>query len=188
MYTKEFTIKMHDKNTNQVLLQIFSSEQQILQRSDQKAFTLLSLIGVFSVFFIVHYTQIKPNVLNLVFFTLYFVMVFISIIQLMLVIAPRIKINNESVKLDNTSLGLTFFGGIARLKSAEEYAEQLEKILGSSENMAQVFSESIFSLGKINAYKNKYLRRGIIYFLLSLFCELAIILSLFVEKLFTKIQ
>lgn len=179
---------MHDKSANQILLQIFSSEQQILQRSDQKAFTLLSMIGVFSVFFIVHYTQIKPNVLNLVFFTLYFVMVFISIIQLMLVIAPRIKMDSTEVELDNTSLGLTFFGGIAKLKSAKEYAAEIESVLGSRETMTEVFSRSIYNLGRINAYKNKYLRRGIIYFLLSLFCELAIILSLFIEKLFTRIQ
>jgi hypothetical protein len=179
---------MHDKSANQILLQIFSSEQQILQRSDQKAFTLLSMIGVFSVFFIVHYTQIKPNVLNLVFFTLYFVMVFISIIQLMLVIAPRIKMDSTEVELDNTTLVLTFFGGIAKLKSAKEYAAEIESVLGSRETMTEVFSRSIYNLGRINAYKNKYLRRGIIYFLLSLFCELAIILSLFIEKLFTRIQ
>jgi hypothetical protein len=33
-----------------VLFEILSSEQQILQRADQKAFTLLSILGVFSVF------------------------------------------------------------------------------------------------------------------------------------------
>ena len=35
------------------LLQILSGEQTIIQRTDQKAFTLLSILGAFMVFFIV---------------------------------------------------------------------------------------------------------------------------------------
>ena len=32
------------------LLQVLSGEQQVIQRTDQKAFTLLSILGVFMVF------------------------------------------------------------------------------------------------------------------------------------------
>ena len=37
------------------IFQILQSEQNILQRTDQKAFTLMSILGVFMVFFIVHF-------------------------------------------------------------------------------------------------------------------------------------
>ena len=46
---------MQDDKKIDVLFQILSSEQQTLQRVDQKAFTMLSLLGVFAVFFIIHY-------------------------------------------------------------------------------------------------------------------------------------
>ena len=36
----------------QALLQILDGEQQIIQRTDQKALTLLSILGVFMVFFV----------------------------------------------------------------------------------------------------------------------------------------
>ena len=41
------------------LLKILDGEQQIIQRTDQKAFTMLSLLGVFMVFFIVHFTKMQ---------------------------------------------------------------------------------------------------------------------------------
>ena len=40
------------------LLQVLAGEQQVIQRTDQKAFTLLSVLGVFMVFFIVHLEEI----------------------------------------------------------------------------------------------------------------------------------
>ena len=45
------------------LLQVLAGEQQIIQRTDQKAFTLLSILGVFMVFFIVHFPKIQMTVL-----------------------------------------------------------------------------------------------------------------------------
>ena len=37
------------------LFKILDNENQIMQRTDQKATTLLSILGVFMVFFIVHF-------------------------------------------------------------------------------------------------------------------------------------
>jgi len=42
------------------IFHILQSEQLILQRTDQKAFTLMSILGVFMVFFIVHFPK-DPN-------------------------------------------------------------------------------------------------------------------------------
>ena len=41
-----------NNNNFKALFQVLSSEQQILMRTDQKAFTLLSILGVFMIFFI----------------------------------------------------------------------------------------------------------------------------------------
>ena len=81
-----------------ILFEILSSEHQILQRTDQKAFTLLSILGVFSVFFIVHYTKIPPNIYNMILIGLYFFAVLIAIFFLLMVISPRIKDIEETIK------------------------------------------------------------------------------------------
>ena len=39
------------------LFKVLDSEQQIIMRTDQKAFTMLSLMGVFMVFFLVHFPK-----------------------------------------------------------------------------------------------------------------------------------
>ena len=41
------------------LLQVLSGEQQVIQRTDQKAFTLLSILGVFMVFLLFIFQKFK---------------------------------------------------------------------------------------------------------------------------------
>ena len=41
---------MESEKQFSALLQVLSGEQQVIQRTDQKAFTLLSILGVFMVF------------------------------------------------------------------------------------------------------------------------------------------
>jgi len=55
------------------LFRILDSEQQIIVRTDQKAFTMLSLMGVFMVFFLVHFTKIQINWFNFVMLILYLI-------------------------------------------------------------------------------------------------------------------
>ena len=54
------------------LLQVLSGEQQVIQRTDQKAFTLLSILGVFMVFFIVHFPKIQINMFIFLMMMIYF--------------------------------------------------------------------------------------------------------------------
>ena len=58
------------------LLKILDGEQQIIQRTDQKAFTMLSLLGVFMVFFIVHFTKMQMDTLIFLLIVVYFVLHF----------------------------------------------------------------------------------------------------------------
>ncbi len=171
---------MSDRNFG-ILFQILASEQQILQRADQKAFTLLSILGVFMVFFIVHYTKIPPNYFVIFMIIIYFVAALISILSLLLVISPRIK--NTEVPDEKTKklINPTFFAGIVQFKSAEEYARYLNTILDNNEEIYNVFSNSVYSIGQINSYKNKYLKRGIISFVTAVTFELIIIVSMYVN-------
>lgn len=70
---------------------VLSNEQLIIQRTDQKAFTMLSILGVFMVFFIVHFLKIRINWFNVIMVAVYFIAAFVAIINLVLVIAPRVR-------------------------------------------------------------------------------------------------
>jgi len=73
------------------LFRVLDSEQQIITRTDQKAFTMLSLMGVFMVFFLVHFTKIQINWFNFSMLILYLGAALLALIQLIMVIHPRIR-------------------------------------------------------------------------------------------------
>lgn len=172
---------MAAENKTAVLFEILSNEQQILQRTDQKAFTLLSILGVFSVFFIIHYTKIPPDIFNLSIITLYFLSVLVSIVYLLLVISPRIKDIEETVERDKKAIAPTFFGGIIKYSSSSEYAKTLDTLLENPDITYEIFAKSVYSIGRINAYKNKYFRKGIVSFSIAITLELIIIVSIYVR-------
>lgn len=174
---------MEREKKTEVVFQILAGEQQILQRTDQKAATLLSILGVFAVFFIVHYMKIEANTFNFIFIFLYFLSAFASILYLMAVLSPRIK-GTEFDAGDSGKTALpTFFGGIVKYKSPAEYAHALDKLLDKHENAFEAFAETVYSISMINSYKNKHIRMGILFFVLAITFELIIILSLHVSKM-----
>ena len=73
------------------LLQVLAGEQQIIQRTDQKAFTLLSILGVFMVFFIVHFPKIQLTALIFTLMMIYFSAAIGTIYSLVRVIVPRVQ-------------------------------------------------------------------------------------------------
>ena len=73
------------------LLQVLAGEQQVIHRTDQKAFTLLSILGVFMVFFIVHFPKIQMNFFIFLMMMVYFTSAMGTIYYLVRVIVPRIR-------------------------------------------------------------------------------------------------
>ena len=105
------------------IFQILQSEQNILQRTDQKAFTLMSILGVFMVFFIVHFLKININRFNVSMVIIYFIAAIFAIANLMLVIVPRMRNDQDHEALPD--INATFFGGIIQFKNPVEYAKYL---------------------------------------------------------------
>ena len=101
------------------IFQILQSEQLILQRTDQKAFTLMSLLAAFMVFFIVHFPKVMDgqqiNMIGAVMILIYFLNATFGLINLMLVIVPRIR--NDMNHEDLPDINATFFGGIVQFKN-----------------------------------------------------------------------
>lgn len=171
---------MQEEKKISVLFEILTSEQQTLQRADQKAFTMLSLMGVFAVFFIVHYTKIPPTPLIFILIFFYFVCVLTAIFFLVSVVSPRIKETDNIVKEKKTILP-TFFGGIVKYKSAEDYANSLGLILDDHDSTYRIFSKSVYSIARINSYKHKYLKYGIRAFVFAIAIEFSIVVMLYMN-------
>lgn len=162
------------------LFRIFSSEQNILLRTDQKAYTLLALVGLLMTFFFVHFTKIPSNLFTMILIYIYMMCTVLAISSLLLVIVPRIKKTQQSDREDKANtLNPTFFGGITQFASSSDYAEYLMTRLENENQVYQTFADTVYSVAQINAYKNKYLSWGIVFFSLSMAVEIAIVLATF---------
>jgi len=167
------------KDNSSTLLQVLSSEQQILLRTDQKAFTLLSILGVFMVFFIIHFLKIQMNWLRFSLVLVYFGTAFMAIIYLVLVIVPRVKKSKEDEDEEEAkNIAEPFFGFISKFPNAEAYGNYLADISDDPDKTYSMFASQVFALATINRYKNQKLQRAIIYFALAITSELLIIMSM----------
>ncbi len=172
---------MNKEKEFNALLQVLSGEQQVIQRTDQKAFTLLSVLGVFMVFFIVHFPNLSHN-MNLIIFGLmmiYMISAMGTIFFLVRVIVPRIqknKINSMNKNVKKQVINPTFFAGISQFKNSDEYAFYLKNIASDESQLYKMFASQVFALGKINHAKNLNIRRSVYFFVAALISELLMIM------------
>jgi hypothetical protein len=157
------------------LFRVLDSEQQIITRTDQKAFTMLSLMGVFMVFFLVHFTKIQIDWFNFVMLMLYLVSAILALIQLILVINPRITKAED--REDLPEINATYFKGIVTFKSAAEYGKYLKKIMENDTRAYTMFANQVYSVAHINDYKNGHMQLAIKFFAVAIISELLIVMS-----------
>ena len=158
------------------IFHILQSEQLILQRTDQKAFTLMSILGVFMVFFIVHFPKIEITYLSGIMVFIYFITAGSGLVNLMLVIVPRIR--DDMGHDDLPEINATFFGGIIQFMNPVEYADYLAELTEENEDTFRMFAAQVYALGHINAYKNRHMKRAILFFGSAIMSELIIIMSM----------
>ena len=197
---------MESEKEFNALLQVLSGEQQVIQRTDQKAFTLLSILGVFMVFFIVHFPKIQMNLFIFLMMMVYFTSAMGTIYYLVRVIVPRIskprashsnentnpsffsgiiqwinkhKIQNDYVEIEEDEvINPTFFAGISRFSNSDEYAVYLKSIAKDENSLYDMFASQVFALGNINQVKNENVRLALYFFISALVSELLIIMSM----------
>ena len=164
------------------LLQVLSGEQQVIQRTDQKAFTLLSILGVFMVFFIVHFPKIQINIFIFMMMMIYFTSAMGTIYYLVRVIIPRVRKdkvqNRDNNIIKDEVINPTFFAGISQFKNSEEYSIYLKSIAQSENKLYEMFASQVFALGKINQVKNENIRMSLYFFICALLSELLIIMAM----------
>jgi hypothetical protein len=165
-----------------IVLRILDNENRLVERADQKSISLLSILGVFMVFFIVYYRIIPINFLTGTLISLYFVFALLSIIHLIMAIRPRIR--TESVAEDKAlAHDPAFFMGICNFPNTSAYKAALEELLKNESKIADVYIRQIFSVARINKAKYKFVQRGIVLVIATLAIELAVIAYLFIYYL-----
>lgn len=164
------------------VLRILDTENRLLERADQKAISMLSIIGVFMVFFIVYCRVIPINYITIVLITFYFLCALIAIVNLIMAMRPRIRNDEQEADSENvTHPGEpAFFTGICQFPNVSAYKESLNDMLKDEESVVNVYIRQIFSVARINAAKYKYVQRGILYGIVALAVELVTIVYLFI--------
>ena len=172
------------------LLRILDGEQQIIQRTDQKAFTMLSILGVFMVFFIVHFTKMQMDTFIFLLIVIYFPAAMGALYFLMRVIVPRVK-NTSSLSSpsnDDKNINPTFFGGISQFQTPEEYGDYLKKISKDEDQLYKMFAGQVFTLGSINNRKNQNVRKAMFFMVAALSSELLIIMNLAYKRAYSYLS
>ena len=165
-----------------IVLRILDNESQLIERADRKAIALLSILGVFMVFFIVYYRLIPVNQVTVALTASYFALAILAIANLVMVVHPRIVHGEqtEDQKADNMpSCDPAFFGGICKFPDLAAYRKALGDMMADEAVTFNIYSRQVFSLAQINAVKYKHIQRATFVTIGALAIELSIIVYIF---------
>ena len=165
-----------------IVLRILDNENRLAERADQKAISLLSVLGVFMVFFVVYYRFIPINPLTIFMMTTYVAAAFLAIVQLIMTIRPRIRrapVTNLDDKPNVECPETAFFAGICKFPTTETYNAALQDMLKDEALVTANYIRQIYSVAHINQLKYRYVQRAAVIVLTALAIELTIIAYLF---------
>jgi hypothetical protein len=167
-------------NTLLAVLRVLDAENRLLERADQKAIALLSALGVFMVFFIVWHRLIPINAFTVTLLSIYFVVSLAAIVNLILTVRPRIH-SIEGIRSTDQAVASepAFFAGICKFATFSAYREALQDMVKDEASTIDVYMRQIFSLAQINQTKYRNIRRAILFVVIALGTELALVAYLF---------
>ncbi len=166
-----------------IVQKILDNENLLAQRADQKAISLLSILGVFMVFFIINYRVIPVNIFTIILIVLYFLGAILSIINLLMAIRPRVRVEISDMKVRNNmpAHDPAFFGGICNYPHASAYKEALNQVIGDEATIMDIYIRQIYTVAQINASKYMHVQRGVLLVVTTLSIEFALIVYLFIS-------
>lgn len=165
------------------VMKILADENHLVERADQKAISMLSILGVFMVFFVVYYRVIPINLFTGTLIILYFFFALLSILTLISAIRPRIRKDTDETNASSISVDPTFFSGIAGFPNATAYKKMLEEVLKNEDNIIDIYIRQIYSVARINTVKYKHVQRAVVLVITTLAIELVLITYLFIYHL-----
>jgi hypothetical protein len=170
-----------------IILRILDNENRLVERADQKSISLLSILGVFMVFFVVYYRVIPMNPFTVTVIVMYFLFAALSIGSLIMAIRPRIRREKIDPKIA-PARDPAFFSGISAFPDVTVYKDALQKMLEDDSSVADNYIKQIYSVARINREKYKFVQRGVVCVICALAIELLVIVYLFAYHLSTGLN
>jgi hypothetical protein len=174
-----------EKDKHSVVLRILDDQNRLTDRADAKAISLLSTLGIFTVFFIANFNKIPLEAFSIFLLIVYFSSVLLAIFQIILAISPRIRFGGKGTgKNDRTDETLssqpTFFGGIAHFKNVEAYKKSLEDTLVGDEALTDNYIDQVYQVAKINSTKYARVRYAVWFSVMAITSQLALVAYTFI--------
>jgi hypothetical protein len=101
-----------------------------------------------------------------------------AIIQIIMAISPRIRVvkNTLGAKIIHQP---TFFGGISKFPNPEEYKKCLDGVIQNDDELTDIYVNQIYQVAQINQTKYACVNRAVIFVVMALGSQLAIIAYIF---------
>jgi hypothetical protein len=168
------------------VMKILDDQNHLSERADGKAISLLSTLGIFTVFFVSQIGHMENMSLFMnIAVVIYFISVLMAIIQIIQAISPRIRSVKHALKADPNAKPIpqpTFFGGICKFPNSEEYKKCLDDVIKNDEEITDIYIKQIYEVAQINTTKYACVNRAVWFVVLALGSQLAIIAWIFASK------
>jgi len=169
------------------VLRILDDQNRLTDRADTKAISLLSTLGIFTIFFVAHFNDIPINTVTIILLVIYFITVLMAILQIILAISPRISSKKKNGNQEDEKPALpqpTFFGGIVQYADADEYKKSIDQIFGDDETVTEIYVHQIYEVARINNTKYAHVKRAVWLVVIALTAQIALIALTFGSKVF----
>jgi len=167
------------------ILKILDDQNHLSERADSKAISMLSMLGIFTVFFVSQLSNMTMNPFLIAVVVVYFISVVVAILQIILAINPRTRSIKKATKSNSDALKVfqpTFFEDICKYKDVEEYKKGLNGVINSDETMMNIYISQIYDVAQINKTKYTCVRRAVWFVVIALASQLSIIAYIFASR------
>jgi hypothetical protein len=167
------------------VIKILDDQNHLAERADTKAISLLSTLGIFTVFFVSQLGNLNITGFLAAVVVVYFISIVLAIIQIIMAINPRIRSLKKAPApspKDKPVPQPTFFEGICKFPDSNEYKKCLDAVLNSDEGITEIYINQIYQVAQINKTKYDCVKRAVWFVVIALASQLSIIGYIFTNK------
>ena len=164
-----------------IIMRILDEQNRLTDRADNKAISLLTALGLFTIIFVAQLnsiTGVTPVIVVLL--VIYCISVVLAVLHIVIAISPRIR----KIKTSGRAAAQpTFFSGISAFQDAESYGKCLDELVHGDEAINDIYVRQVYEVSKINKIKYKYIGRAVWFVVITLISQIALIVFIFSLKL-----
>jgi hypothetical protein len=175
------------KDKYSVIMRIMDDENRLTDRADSKAISLLSTLGIFTVFFIAQLSNIEHfTPLATALLVVYLVSIVLAVLYIIMAISPRIRVvknKDQQSSGEVSSLQPSFFGGISKFPDVNAYKKCIEDLVNNEGSVEDTYIRQVYEAAKINRTKYKFVGQAVWFVVIALFSQITFIVLMFTHML-----